>query len=229
MLAEFFQRLVNVFVSPEKGFESIHVKAERSGAVAPLILLIIVGALSFQLVKPITEEMSREYVMKNERLTEEQRGEMLERMESGGVPVLRMISVIIMPIISVAAVASLFYFVGNFIGGGQANWLVLFITTAYIQCIDLVSSAVKVPLIISQKSMEVHTSLALLFNEVDYGNWLFKAAAQVDIFRIWKIVLWVIAFQVIYKFSRNKSVSLILSIFIIWSLISFFTMGFGRN
>ncbi|MCK5520220.1 MAG: hypothetical protein KAI81_03835, partial [Candidatus Marinimicrobia bacterium] len=122
----------------------------------------------------------------------------------------------------------IFFFMGNFIGGGQTSWFIMLITATYIQCVDIVASLVKIPLMVSQHSMEVHTSLALLFSEIDHHNIFFKLAAQINIFRIWKIVLWVIAFNLIYKFSRNKSISLVVSIFVLWSIISFFTMGFGK-
>ena len=228
MVTIFYNRFVNVFFAPEKSFKSIIAAPGKWDVLMPIILLMIVGAVSFQAIKPVTLEMSKDYIRNNERLSEEQKEQAFERFEKGSTSVIQMLTTSIGPIITILLSASTFYFLGNFIGGGQSSWLMMLIITSYIQCIDIISSLVKIPLIVSQQSLEVHTSLALLFSEIDYSNWLFKAAAQFDVFRIWKIILWVIAFQLIYKFSRNKSLALIISPFLIGAIFAFFTMGFGK-
>ncbi len=225
---ESFSRFINVFFAPEKMATSIVENPTRNGVILPLLLLIIASVISMQVLKPVLHDVGVKKIQTDQRFSDEQRAQMLERVEAQSTSNIQLIFGVLTPIVGALLVGSLFYFVGTFIGGGETSWLILFLTAAYVECINIVASLLKVPLIVAKNSVEVQTSLALLFKEVDYHNVLFKLAAQVDIFRLWKIAVWVIAFQVIFKFSRNKSLALVVSIFVVWSIISFFTMGIGK-
>jgi hypothetical protein len=53
-----------------------------------------------------------------------------------------------------------------------------------------------------------------------YDQFLYKLFARFGIFIIWEIVLLIIGFSVIYKFSKGKSASAVIALWLIWIVVS---------
>jgi hypothetical protein len=116
---------------------------------------------------------------------------------------------------------------GNFFGGGNAKYMTLLATALHISLVDVLASAVKIPIMLAQKTMMVHTSLAMFFSDFDLSDIWFRIAMQVDIFKIWKWILWIIAFKVIYSYSGKKAFILTGIIWFLGAVITIILQGFS--
>lgn len=225
----FFYRFVNVFLKPSTSFQSIKEKMTWKQTIIPIIILILVSVVTYNLLLPVTIPEAEKRINKVERLEEEQKTKQIEKTTkrmNGPIPY---IGIIVSQPIIILLIGAVFLFMGNIIGGGKTEFLKMVGVALYIQMLDIVASIVKIPLMLSQKTVDVQTSLALLFPEVDKSNVLYNIATQFDIFKIWKIILWIIAFEIIYKYSAKKSSYLVIPIWVIVAAISVFfaSMNFG--
>ncbi|MDA3870906.1 MAG: YIP1 family protein [Candidatus Marinimicrobia bacterium] len=225
----FFYRFVNVFLKPSAAFQSIKAKMTWKQTIIPIIILILVSMIGYKLMLPVTVVEAEKRITKVERLTNEQKTEQIQKTEkrmNGPIPY---IGIVVSQPIIIIVIGAIFLFFGNIIGGGKTEILKMIGVALYVQMLDIVASIIKIPLMLSQRTVDVQTSLALLFPEVDKSNVLYNIAAQFDIFTIWKIILWIIAFEIIYKYSAKKSSYLVIPIWVIVAAVSVFfsSMNFG--
>ncbi|MDD3807717.1 MAG: YIP1 family protein [Candidatus Marinimicrobia bacterium] len=220
-ITESVKRVWNVFFNPEKTFSSLGEKITWKDLWFPVLLLVLASMVTIQLTHPIQVKESTQMIARLDNLTDQQKEVMLQRLSPDKVPIQNLIMGGLTPIISAFFIAVIYLFVGNFFGGGYAKYITLLATTLYISMVDVLASIVKVPIMLAQQTMMVHTSLAMFFPDFDLGNVWFRLAMQVDIFKIWKWILWIIAFKVIYHYSPKKAFILT---GIIWLLGAIFTV-----
>jgi len=225
----FTYRFMNVFLKPSAAFQSIKAKMTWKQTIIPIIILILVSMIGYKLMLPVTVVEAEKRITKVERLTNEQKTEQIQKTEkrmNGPIPY---IGIVISQPIIIIVIGAIFLFFGNIIGGGKTETLKMIGVALYVQMLDIVASIIKIPLMLSQRTVDVQTSLALLFPEVDKSNVFYNIAAQFDIFTIWKIILWIIAFEIIYKYSAKKSSYLVIPIWVIIAAVSVFfsSMNFG--
>ena len=218
----FIFRFVNIFLKPSATFQSIKEKMSWKQTIIPIIILTLLSCIGYSLMLPVTIPEAEKSITKIERLTDEQKTEQIQKTEqrmNGPIPY---IGIVISQPIIILIIGTVFLFIGNIIGGGKTEILKMIGITLYIQMIDIAMSVIKIPLMLIQKTIDIQTSLALLFPQVDHSSILYNVSAQFDIFTIWKIVLWIIAFQIIYKYSLKKSLYLVIPIWVIIAAISVF-------
>jgi len=228
MVKEAFLPLVrvwNVFFDPAKTFESLKNGITWKDLWFPVVILLIATLVTIQLTYPVQMKESRQMIMRMDNLTDQQKDAMLERVSTDKTPAQSLIIGGITPLVTALFIAAVYLFVGNFFGGGYAKYWMLFAVTIHINMVDVLSGIIKVPLILAQKTMMVHTSLAILFDKTDLSSVWFRLAMQADLFRVWKLVLWVIAFKVIYKYSTKKSLLLTGLIWVLASILMVILQG----
>lgn len=215
------QKLVNIFTSPARVFESL---AKKPDWLIPVIVIVVLSIASGYLLKDIQIAEQKKFFMNSEKFTEEQKEQILQRFEDGKDSPMQHVQMIggiaVWTFASVLLVAGLFLFTGNFIFGGAANYKQLLAIYAWGSMISIIELIVKVPLIISKESMKVYTSLALLFDKPDQASTLFKLANAVDLFSIWRLAVWAIGLGVVYKFSQGKSWAIVLIWYVVYVAVS---------
>lgn len=220
-----FVRVWNVFFDPAQTFDSLKHGITWKDLWFPLVILLIATVVTIQLTYPVQIKESRQMIMRMDNLADQQKDAMLERLSGEEAPVQSLLIGGITPFVTAFFIAAVYLFVGNFFGGGYAKYWMLFAVTIYINMVDVLSGIVKVPLMLAQKTMMVHTSLAILFDKADLSNVWFRLAMQADLFRVWKLVLWVIAFKVIYQYSTKKSLLLTGLIWVLASILMVILQG----
>jgi|GEM_PF-842317 len=218
-------RVWNVFFDPVNTFESLKNRITWKDLWLPAVIILIATLITIQLTYPVQIRESRQMIMRMDNLTDQQKDALLERVSEDKLPVRNMIIGGITPFVTALFIAAVYLFVGNFFGGGYAKYLMILAVTLHINMIDVLAGVVKVPLMIAQKTMMVHTSLAILFDKADLSSVWFRIAMQADLFRVWKLILWVIAFKVIYKYSTQKSLLLTGLIWVLASVIMIILQG----
>ena len=121
--------------------------------------------------------------------------------------------------------AAFFLFVGNFVLGGKASYKQMFALFTWANMVSIVELLVKMVLILQKNSAEVYTSLALFMDPSKSKTFLFQLLNAVDIFAIWKVILWSIGFGIIYRFSAKKSYITVITMYVLYVLIS---IGIGQ-
>ncbi len=222
-----FKRVGNVFFNPEKTFSSFEEKINWKDLWLPVLLLVLVSMITIQLTHPIQVKESRQMINRMDNLSEQQKEAMLQRLSTDKVPVQNVILGGVTPIIYAFFIAVVYLFVGNFFGGGYAKYMTLLATALHISMVDVLAGIIKVPLMLAQKTMIVHTSLAMFFSDFDLSDIWFRIAMQADIFKIWKWILWIIAFKVIYNYSGKKALILTGIVWLLGAVLTIIIQGFS--
>jgi hypothetical protein len=170
---------------------------------------------------------SRQIINRMDNVTEQQREAMIQRLSTEKAPVQNLILGGITPVVSALFVAVFYLFAGNFFGGGYAQYLTMAAVSLHISMVDVLASIIKVPLMLYQETMMIHTSLAIFFDDLNLSSIWYRIAMQADIFRIWKWILWIIAFKVIYHYSGKKACVLTGIIWLLGALITIIIQGFS--
>jgi len=98
--------------------------------------------------------------------------------------------------------------------------------SAYIGLIDVVNTGVKTPLILARQTTKVYTSLALLMEES--STFLYRFISNIDIFAVWKIVLFSIALGVLLDKKSTKPFGVILTIWLLYALAAAMLAGLAK-
>lgn len=225
-MIRFIKNWWNIYAAPTQAFTDIKTSPPGSVFWIPMSVVVLVALISTLLTADLSASFTKEQISKSGKYSAEQKAVILERMESHKArPIMTVIPAAIMSVVSVMALGAIFYFVGNFFGGGKTTIWTMMSATAYIGLVDFLGAAIKLPMILTQHSLMVQTSLALLFPVQDLSNFWFRLAMQFDFFRIWKIVLFILAFKTIYKYSTVKSSVLVIPVWLVFIALSLLALS----
>lgn len=200
-------KLFSIFWEPSSTFKSLKQKTLWYDIITPLLLISLIGCITAPFILPITVETYRERIENSERLSDTQKEQALDRLErqtaSTGSKILRNISIPISKGIQYTIIALVMWFAGNVILGGECKFIPVFAMTAYTSLVDIISTAVKVPLMVSKGTADVYTGLALFFEKS--STFSFRFMTQIDIFSLWKVFLLSIGLGVIYNLKTSKT------------------------
>ncbi len=176
--------------------------------------------------EPIVNE-EIEKLNNNTELSDEQRDARLKGTKQFfdstiGSIIVGVVTPVLMGIITVLAVAVIFLIIGNIVFGGESNFKSMMSVAAWGFMIGIPETLIKIPLIISKGNLHVYSSLAVLFDKDQADTVLFKLADTVDLFVIWRIIVWSIGFAIMYKYTNNKSIAIMISLTVVY-----FTLKIG--
>ncbi|MFH1861903.1 MAG: YIP1 family protein [bacterium] len=213
--AQWLQHVIGVFAAPLKTFEAI---AAQPVWVFPLAIILIVIAITTYFSIPAIQADSagalEEYLLKQD-LTSEQAQSIRDgsktQIERFSAPM----AVVTTLLISLIASAVLF-FVGNILLGGNAKYKQMFSLYCWSGLIGVLREILRLPISLQKVSMKVYFGPALLFPPEAEQTALYKAAAALDVFTVWRVLLLAVAFMVLYRFSFAKSA---VTLFIVYTLV----------
>jgi hypothetical protein len=215
----FFTKLGLIFTNPSKVFQNLKVYPDW---ILPILVILVLSIASAFLLKDLGMQTAKQRIMDSEQIPEEQKDAIIERMDQGG-PMQSVWAVggtIIFIFISFSVAAGVFYLTGNFVFGGSTTYKTVFSVYTWGFMVSILETVIKIPLIMVKKSLNVYTSLAVLFDPAESNTTLFKLANAVDIFSLWRIFLWGLGISIIYKFSQAKSYGIVIFWFLVWTLLS---------
>jgi hypothetical protein len=114
-------------------------------------------------------------------------------------------------------------FCGNTIMGGDGKFKKVFSVVAWSSLIGLVGNILRTLLTVSKgTSQGVSTSLAVMLPTPAWGQktFLYRVLERFDLFAIWELIIWIIGLAVIYRFTTKKSATLIIGLWVIYSLFT---------
>jgi hypothetical protein len=206
------ERLIGVFVSPEPTMQDI---AARPTWVVPLIILMLVGALSGYFLKDTILQTQLQGMEKRNMTAEqiEQARPVMEKMMTYTAPLAPLITTPIFYVI----IAGVLMLVGNLILGGETRFPTIFSVTCWSGMISVLSSLINVPVMVNRQVMESATSVASLFPAEESPSFFHNLLGQIDLFWIWWVVVLGFGIAAAYKFSTRKAMT---TVFILWAIFA---------
>lgn len=212
-----FQQIMGVFFSPTKTFQAID---EKPNFLVPLILIILISIVIAYVIMPTI--MPAQMEKQREKLAE--RGmsdEDIERAMATGEKVGSIFGIVgagISPIIMLLIAAGILMFICSVILGGSTSFMKVFSIMSYSWLISLLGGLVKIPLIIKQKTPDIHFSPATFLPEEQAKSFFYNLLKSFDIFSIWQYIVLAIGVAIIYKFSNQKAGIAVGILFLIFAL-----------
>ena len=220
-----WQKVIYIFTNPSKVFYSLR---KNPTWLLPLLLIIFMTILFTVVTKNLMIEYRKEVILNTTSIPEEKKDMLLERMDNMTAKSYYIQSIgggLIGLVLVYLLAAGVFIFVGNFILGGKASFKQVFALYVWGGMVSLIELPIKGGMALAKGSVKVYTSLAVFMDPAQSQTTLFKLLNAVDIFTIWKIILWSMGFAIIYHFSQKKSYITIISIYVFYILLS---IGLGR-
>jgi len=211
------QKIISIFWSPTETFKSLKENVNWMDIVIPLLLVVIVGWITVPYVAPISTKVAQQRIENNENLSEQQKEQSLESIEKSTGGPLKYIMVIIGTGLNAAILALVMWLAGNMFLKGEVEYTRIFAMTAYISLIGIIASAVRTPLMVSQGTTEVYTGAAILFEKSK--TFFFRLMKQIDVFSIWKVILFGLGLGTLYKSEKNKALYLTFGLWAIWTIV----------
>jgi hypothetical protein len=213
-------KMAAVFTSPKKAFEAI---SQKPDWLAPMIVIILVGILFTLTVVPkvimpaqieqVTEQM------RDQGRTDAQIEQVMKYM-TGPLPIVfSVVGVLIFAPVSLLVISGVLFGVSSLFGG-KAKFIQVFSGVTYSALIASLGSVVKGILMVAQNSAHAGASLALLLSEDASKTFLYRLLGHFDLFVLWQIAVLAIGLAVIYQWKTTKAAGVVLSLWVLWVLVS---------
>lgn len=222
------QRIFGIFASPKKILEDV---ACRPDWAAPFIIILLATLILTQLCLPAIladAEKAIEQAIEKQQLPAEQ----TERAREIGMAYTKNFSAITAGAYTIVAsviAAAILLFVGNIVLGGKANFRQVFSIYLWTGLVGILAYLIRVPVALQQGTMKVYLGPAVLFPPEAEQSALFRIAAALDVFTIWRVILLAIGFAAIYRLSLSKSITAVGTLYVLLIASSvIFAGAFGR-
>jgi len=207
----------NTFFEPRKVFESLKIKPTW---LVPFIIAALLGIGFFYYTYPFIMAQQVERIQENEKIPEEQKERIIEKMtERDHPPIWQLSFAPIGTLVSFVVVAAALFFVFNVLLGGDSNYRRVLSVYSYSSLIAIPAMIVKFPLIMMKENLNVQTSLALLLSPNTKDSFVYKVFSSFDIFTIWQVILVSMGLGVMYKYGTKKAFTAVFILWVIWILL----------
>ncbi len=212
--------LLKVLFAPTAVFRAVK---EKPSWIVPLVVIMVVFAISTYFIAPLGMKAQMEQIMKSDNYTPEQKEQMRQNMAMGEKigPIIAMVTTPIFFGIVILIGAGMVFLMGNVIFSGNAKFVTLFTMVTLSFATWIISTIIKMPLMLARETIDVRTSLALLLpgDSMEGVAYSFLNTFT-DVFVIWQIALLVIGVKVIYDFATSKAAITVLVPVGVWALIT---------
>jgi len=210
-------RMMGVFFSPKLTFASIGRKPDW---LIPFIIIILLAVISVYFMQPII--ISESLQKQHEKM--EERGMSAEQMDTAAEQTAKVMKFTVLPIgivgfaFTLVLGALIWLFVGNIFLGGAAKFKHTFAVNVYRSLIPTIGGLIKLPIILSKETLNVHFSLATFMSDELRETFLYKVLMHTDIFNIWSIAVLCIGLAAIYNFNVKKVWPVVVLIYVAYYL-----------
>jgi hypothetical protein len=216
----FISKAVGIFTNPKTAFENIQQKSEIW---FPIVLMLAITVISVLMTTDLQKQVQRDFINNSEIIPEDRKVDMLDNLDKQGAvneKIVPALSGAVGIFLYYAVIAAAFLLFGNFIYGGDSTFKKMFSLAAWGSLIGVLESIIKIPLMLWKGTVKVFISPAVVMDVADSGTVFFKILDAFDIFAIWKIIVFSIGFSVFYKISREKSYTAVISLYVLYLIIS---------
>ena len=213
-------RMVRVFHAPRETFESVAASRTAIDWVAPAAVSAVVAFAAAVAVMPLAMEEGAKAIqeqMQGQELSDEQR-EMMEKMAGPG----QAIGLVMAPVGSfvVLVISALLLLGAAKIAGADIGYSGMLTVSAYSSLVQALKGIVVTPLMLSKKSLEVHTGLGLLLPAEMMNSFAGRFLAGIEIFSLWQVVIVAVGISALGNVDTRKALVPVLVLWLIWLLIA---------
>jgi len=223
------QKIIGIYSAPRRTFEAID---QNPTWFVPFII----GVIFFLIFQFLTVDMQMDYrikIMEARGNIPQEQMDMAKTQMQGPVKYIGFVAGPIVWLIMIIIIAALFYVAGNLMIGGDSSFKKVFAIVAWTGLIGVISFIILTILILSKGTMHgVALDLSILLDTPAIGeekSVLYRLLSKFDVFVIWELVLYIIGMSVTYKSTVQKAAVPILSLWILWIIISVTFGGFFEN
>jgi|SRR2546428_9010446 len=215
-----FQRIIGVLMSPNETFASI---VRQPDWVVPLVVILVValvGGIVFAQRVDFASGM-REAMEQNNKLPPDQVDRMV-RISTAVAKIFAYCSPVLSAIILLIIAGALLLVFRLF--GGEGDFRQAFSVTVYAWMPGIIKSVIITAIIavrtvsLNDLAILVRSNLAFLVTMKEHPM-LFTLLSSLDVFTFWLLALLVIGFSYVSKFSKSKSAAIVISLWIIVTLV----------
>jgi len=200
--------LINVFLDPRDVFSILNERNNWKDSILPLIISAIVGLASMvalgELLIEVQIQQTEKYIMGSSQIPDDQKEDFLtESLESitqpsNGMKIIGYASSALSTPFRVLMMSLLIMLIGNFFFGGKTSYGKIVVMSSYTYMIAVLESLVKIPLMISQWRVDIHTGLGL-FGLGEEGRFLYNFMSGMDLFAFWRVIVLAVGMSVLYR------------------------------
>lgn len=212
-----FSRIINVFIAPGATFKAV--KAKPAWLVPAIIYAVLTVGMT-HLIKPVVMDVQKEKTVEAlmERGMAEDQAEEIAEKNLGFGKILMYPMALIGSFVAFFVLAGVWLFVSNIVLGGQAKYSQLLGVVVYKSFIDLLGGFIKVPVILSKESIDVHFSLAMFLQSSE--GFIYKFLSKVEVFNIWGIAVLCIGIAIISNREVKKVVPWVIGVYVLYYVVS---------
>ncbi len=220
-----FQKIIGIFTTPHQTFEAIDQKPTW-------FLPFIIGVFFFLIMQVLTIDIQTtdQIAMMETRDMSQQQLDAAKSQMSGPLKYLSLIAGPIVWLIMILILAALFYVAGNLMIGGDSSFKKVFAIVCWAGLVGVIGIILMTLLMLSKGTTQgIALDLTVLLDTPAIGeekSTLYRIFSKFDVFSIWQIVLWIIGMAVTYKTTIKKAAVPIISLWVLWMIISVSFGGF---
>ena len=213
-------RMIRVFHAPGETFESVAASRTAIDWVAPAVVSAVVAFAAAVAIMPLAMEEGAKAIqeqMQDQELTEEQR-EMMEKLAGAG----QTFGLVMAPAGSfvVLFVSALLLLGAARIAGAEIGYSGVLTVSAYSSLVQALKGIVVTPLMLSKKSMVVHTGLGLLLPGEMLNSFAGRFLAGIEFFTLWQVAIVAVGISALGNVDTRKALVPVLVLWLIWLLIA---------
>jgi hypothetical protein len=200
--------LINVFLEPRDTFTSLQEQNNWKNAFLPIVIAAVVGfssmAILGELLTEVQIEQTEKYIMGSSQIPDDQKEEILsESLENIMHPTSTMVfigyvSSSLSTPVRIFMMSLIILLIGNFFFGGKSSYGTILVMTSYTYMIAVIESLIKIPLMVSQWRVDIHTGLGLL-GLGEKGSFLYNFMGGMDLFAFWRVIVLAVGMSVLYR------------------------------
>ena len=222
--------LINVFLEPRDIFTILSKRNNWKDSILPFIITAILGIASMAVLEELLTEVqiqqTEKYIMGNSQIPDDQKEDILTESlksithPSSSMKLIGYASSALSTPFRILMMSLMIMLIGNFFFGGKTTYGNILVMTSYTYLIAVLESLVKVPLMVSQWRVDIHTGLGLL-GLGEEGSFLFNFMSGMDLFAFWRVIVLAIGMSVLY---RREVKPFLIALVIYWIFqITFFS------
>ncbi|NIA31796.1 MAG: hypothetical protein GWP06_18035 [Actinobacteria bacterium] len=208
-------RIIGIFTSPGRTAEAIGAKPNW---LVPAIIIILLMLLFTYLAKPviIQETVTRvQQMMESKGVPQDQIDTMLNRIQTS-MGIRMFAGVTVTTALGIFIWAAVWLFISNIVLGAQASYAQMLGINVYRYFITTIGLLIKLPIMLSKQTMNVHFSLATFLPDGQKTTFLYKILMQVELFNIWAIVVLSIGIAVVSKLDTKRVWPWVVLVYVVW-------------
>ncbi|HYV51203.1 MAG TPA: Yip1 family protein [Dongiaceae bacterium] len=201
------RRIIGIYTAPRAVFEYLRDSPRVLGA------LVVVCVVALAATVPITNIIIQEQTAKMQA-----KPNMTPEALSRATQVMKItvpITGVIGNIVIVLVLAAIYLFMANIILGGSTNYKRMMAGVAHVSLIGVLSSIVRVPLILAKQNSQVTLSPAVFLPAEQSKTFLYHLLSQCDVFAIWMLGLSALAISVLAGVPTKKATTAVVILWIV--------------